>query len=100
MYLMRLLWVMTFVKCVQSSELPVNEMTSEAEEPTQPADEIGIKLNPGGTSEDLDRILKRHYMTTHCLCTPKSHTVLHDRSLSLFPKTNTIIHDHSLSLYP
>jgi hypothetical protein len=41
---------MTFVKCVQSLELPVNDMTSEAEEPTQHADEIGIKLNPGGTS--------------------------------------------------
>ena len=49
MYLMRFLCVMTFVKCVQSLELPVNDMTSEAEEPTQPADEIGIKLNPGGT---------------------------------------------------
>jgi hypothetical protein len=29
---------MTFVKCVQSLELPVNDMTSEAEEPMQPAD--------------------------------------------------------------
>ena len=56
MYLIRVLGVMTFVKCVQSSELPVNEMTSEAEEPTQPADEIVIKLNPGGTSEDQYRI--------------------------------------------
>jgi hypothetical protein len=85
MYLMHLLCVMTFVKCVQSLELPVNDMTSEAEEPTQPADEIGIKLNPGGTSEDLDRIFKRLYMITHCLCTPKSHTILHDHSLSLYP---------------
>ena len=70
MYLMRFLCVMTFVKCVQSLELPVNDMTSEAEEPTQPADEIGIKLNPEGTSEDLDRIFKRLYMTTHCFFTP------------------------------
>ena len=60
MYSIRLLCVMTFVKCVQSSELPVNEMTSEAQEPTQPADEIVIKLSPRGTSEDLDKILKRH----------------------------------------
>jgi hypothetical protein len=37
---------MIFVKCVQTSELPVNEMTSEAQEPTQPADEIVIKLRP------------------------------------------------------
>ena len=51
---------MTYVKCVQSSQLPVNEMTSEAQEPTQPADEIVMKLSPGGTSEDLDKILKRH----------------------------------------
>ena len=85
MYLMCLLCVMTFVKCVQSLELPVNDMTSEAEEPMQPADEIGIKLIPGGTSEDLDRIFKRLYMTTHCLCTRKSHTILHERSLSLYP---------------
>ena len=85
MYFMRLLCVMTFVKCVQSSELPVNEMTPEAEEPTQPADEIGIKLNPEGTSEDLDIILKRHYMATHSLCTSKSHIILHGRSLSLYP---------------
>jgi hypothetical protein len=35
-------------------------MTSEAQEPTQPADEIVIKLSPGGTSEYLDKILKRH----------------------------------------
>ena len=35
-------------------------MRSEAQEPTQPADEIVIKLNPGGTSEDLDKILRRH----------------------------------------
>jgi hypothetical protein len=35
-------------------------MTSEAQEPTQPADEIVIKLSPEGTSEDLDKILKRH----------------------------------------
>ena len=60
MYLIRLLCVMTYVKCVQSSQLPVNEMRSEAQEPTQPADEIVIKLNPGGTSEDLDKILRRH----------------------------------------
>ena len=60
MYSIRLLCVMTFVKCVQTSELPVNEMTSEAQEPMQPADEIVIKLSPGGTSEDLDKILKRH----------------------------------------
>ena len=60
MYSIRLLCVMTFVICVQSSELPVNEMTSEAQEPTQPADEIVIKLSPGGTSEYLDKILKRH----------------------------------------
>jgi hypothetical protein len=51
---------MTFVKCVQTSELPVNEMTSEAQEPTQPADEIVIKLRPGDTSIELDKILKRH----------------------------------------
>ena len=85
MYLMHLLCVMTFVKCVQSLELPVNDMTSEAEEPMQPADEIGIKLNPEGTSEDLDRIFKRLNMTTHSLCNPKSHTILHERSLSLYP---------------
>ena len=60
MYSIRLICVMIFVKCVQTSELPVNEMTSEAQEPTQPADEIVIKLRPGGTSEDLDKILKRH----------------------------------------
>ena len=51
---------MTFVKCVQTSELPVNEMTSEAQEPAQPADDIVMRLSPGGTSEDLDKILKRH----------------------------------------
>jgi hypothetical protein len=51
---------MTFVKCVQTSELPVNEMTSEAQEPTQPADEIVIKLSPGDTPKELDKILKRH----------------------------------------
>ena len=60
MYSIRLLCVMTFVKCVQTSELPVNEMTSEAQEPTQPADEIVIKLRPGDTSIELDKILKRH----------------------------------------
>ena len=60
MYLIRLLCVMTYVKCFQSSELPVNEMTPEAQESTQPADEIVMKMNPGGTSEDLDKILKRH----------------------------------------
>ena len=60
MYSIRLLCVMTFVKCVQSSELPVNEMTSEAQEPTQPADEIVIKLRPGDTSIELEKILKRH----------------------------------------
>ena len=51
---------MTFVKCVQTQELPVNEMTSEAQERTQPADEIVMKLSSGGTSEDLNKILKRH----------------------------------------
>ena len=60
MYLIRLLCVMTYVKCVQSQQLPINEVTSEAQEQTQPADEIVIKLNPGGTHEDLDQILKRH----------------------------------------
>jgi hypothetical protein len=85
MYLIRFLGVVTFVKCVQSSELPVNELTSEAEELTQPADEKAIELNPGGTSEDQDRILKRLYMTTHCLCTPKTHTIIHDRSLPFYP---------------
>jgi hypothetical protein len=63
---------MTFVKCVQSLELPVNDMTSEAEEPTQPADEIDIKLIPGGTSEDLDRIFKRLYMTGLAECTVRT----------------------------
>ena len=82
MYLIRFLGV---VKCVQSSELPVNELTSEAEELTQPADENVIELNPGGTSEDQDKILKRLYMTTHCLCTPKTHTIIHDRSLPFYP---------------
>ena len=60
MYSIHLLCVMTFVKCVQTSELPVNEMTSEAQEPTQDADEIVIKLRPGDTSIELDKILKRH----------------------------------------
>lgn len=44
---------MTYVKCVQSQLLPVDEHI-------QPADEIVIKLNSGSTSEDLDQILKRH----------------------------------------
>ena len=58
MYLIRLLCVVTYVTCVQSTQL--DELAAKTQEPTPPADEIVIKLNPGGTSEDLDQILKRH----------------------------------------
>ena len=58
MYLIRLLCVMTYVMCVQSQQL--EDLASKEQEQVQPADEIVIKLNPGGTSEDLDKILRRH----------------------------------------
>ena len=68
-----------------------------------------LSLYPLSTSKNTTRPLTvfvplkqiLFYITAHCLCTPKTHNIkLHDLSMSFSLKTHTIIHDRSLSLYP